>query len=176
MGADSLYALAGRAVNPSPVIQQKCSIDTMIPRWSANGDLPPGVHFATWRELERRLSFNPRRHRMLAGFRQACKELQKAGCRLVYLDGSFVTRKEHPGDFDACWDIRNVHDARLDPVFWDFSRGRAAQKQRFLGEFFPAQLPEGATGRAFLDFFQVNKLTGETKGIVAIRLKGSKRK
>src|SRR2546425_628399 len=39
-----------------------------------------------------------------------------------------------------------------------FSRGRAAQKQRFLGELFPAQLPEGATGRAFLDFFQVSKM------------------
>ena len=88
----------------------------MIPRWSANGDLPPGVHFATWRELEERLSFNPRRHRMLAGFRQACKELQRAGCRLVYLDGSFVTRKDHPGDFDACWDIRNVDDARLETL------------------------------------------------------------
>jgi len=126
----------------------------MIPEWSTNGDLPPGVHFVTWRELEQRLTFHPRRHRILAGFRQACEELRKAGCRLVYLDGSFVTRKERPGDFDACWDVRNVDDAKLDSVFWDFSRGRAAQKQRFLGELFPAQLPEGATGRAFVDFFR----------------------
>jgi hypothetical protein len=148
----------------------------MIPAWSTNGDLPPGVHFTTWRELADRLSFNPRRGRMLAGFRQACRELQKAGCRLVYLDGSFVTRKEQPGDFDACWDIHNVDDARLDPVFWDFSRGRAAQKQRFLGELFPAQLPEGVTGRAFVDFFQVNKMSGAPKGILAIRLGRSRRK
>ena len=148
----------------------------MIPEWLTNGDLPPGVHFATWRELEDRLSFNPRRHRMLAGFRQACDELRKAGCRLVYLDGSFVTSKEHPGDFDACWNVQNMDDAMLDPVFWDFSRGRAAQKQRFLGEFFPAQLPEGATGRAFVDFFRVNKTTGEPKGILAIRLGRSGRK
>ena len=86
--------------------QRSCSIDTMIPRWSTNGDLPPGVHFATWPELEDRLAFNSRRHRMLAGFRQACEELRKAGCRLVYLDGSFVTRKQRPGDFDACWEFR----------------------------------------------------------------------
>ena len=112
----------------------------------------------------------------VAGFRQACEELRKAGCRLVYLDGSFVTRKEHPGDFDACWDVQNVDDARLDAVFWDFSRGRAAQKHRFLGELFPAQLPEGATGRAFVDFFQVNKMSGEPKGILAIRLGRSRRK
>lgn len=66
--------------------------------------------------------------------------------------------------------------ARLDPVFCDFSRGRAAQKQRFLGEVFPAQLPEGATGRAFVDLFQVNKVSGELKGILAIRLGRSRRK
>jgi hypothetical protein len=148
----------------------------MISEWLMNGNLPPGVHFATWREIEARLAFNPHRQRLLAGFRRACRQLRKAGCRLVYLDGSFVTRKEHPGDFDACWDVQNVDDAKLDPLFWDFSRGRATQKQRFLGEFFPAQLPEGATGRAFLDFFQVNKLSGELKGIVAIRLAGSRRK
>jgi hypothetical protein len=142
----------------------------MILEWMTSGDLPPGVHFATWREIEDRLSFNPRRRRLLAGFRRACNELRTAGCRLVYLDGSFVTTKKHPRDFDACWDVQNVDDDKLDPVFWDFSRGRAAQKQRFLGEFFPAQLPEGATGRAFMDFFQVNKLSGEPKGIVAFRL------
>jgi hypothetical protein len=148
----------------------------MIPAWHTNGDLPPGVHFATWRELGDRLSFNPRRQRLMAGLRIACRELRRAGCRLVYLDGSFVTRKEHPGDFDACWDIQDVDDSKLDSVFLDFSRGRAAQKQRFQGEFFPAQLPEGATGRAFLDFFQTNKATGEPKGILAIRLGGGKGK
>ena len=133
----------------------------MIPEWSTNGELPPGVHLATWAQIEESL---------------ACELLRKAGCRLVYLDGSFVTTKEHPGDFDACWDIQQVDDGALDPVFWDFSEGRAAQKRRFLGEFFPAQLPEGATGRVFVEFFQVNKLTGEPKGIVAIRLRGSRKR
>jgi hypothetical protein len=148
----------------------------MIPAWLPNGDLPPGVHIATWREIEDRLGFNPRRQQLMAGFRQACEELRKAGCRLVYLDGSFVTRKEQPGDFDACWDIQYVDDAKLDPVFWDFTHRRAAQKQRFLGEFFPAQLPEGATGKAFVDFFRVSKLTGEQKGILAIRLERRRRR
>lgn len=142
----------------------------MIPEWSTNGDLAPGIHFAAWDEIEERLAFNPWRRRLLVGFREACGLLRKAGCRLVYLDGSFVTTKKHPGDFDACWDIQQVDDEALDPVFWDFSQGREAQKRRFLGEFFPAQLPEGATGRAFLKFFQVNKLTGHAKGIIAVKL------
>ena len=148
----------------------------MIPEWLDNGDLPPGVHFAQWAEVEERLAFNRRLRRLFAGFREACDLLRRAGCRLVYLDGSFVTTKPYPGDFDACWDIQNVDENALDPVFWDFSQGRAAQKRRFGGEFFPAQLPEGATGRAFVEFFQVNKLTGEPKGIVAIRLRGGRKR
>jgi hypothetical protein len=148
----------------------------MIPEWLTSGDLPAGVHVATLTEIEGRLAFNPRRRRLLAGFRDACEQLRKAGCQLVYLDGSFVTTKDHPGDFDACWDIQHVDDETLDPVFLDFSQDRAAQKRRFLGEFFPAQLPEGATGRAFVEFFQVNKLTGEPKGILAIRMRGRKKR
>jgi hypothetical protein len=100
------------------------------------------------------LTFSPHRRNVFAGFGRACQELRKAGCRLVYVDGSFVATKVHPGDFDACWDIRNVNEKSLDPIFWDFSHGRAAQKHRFLGELFPAQLPEGATGRAFIQFYR----------------------
>lgn len=148
----------------------------MIPEWTNDGDLPPGVHFATWEELEERLSFNARRQKLLAGFREACDLLRQAGCRLVYLDGSFVSCKSQPGDFDACWDIQGVEEEALDPVFWDFSQGREAQKRRFGGELFPAQLPEGATGRTFVEFFQVNKLTGKSKGIVGIRLKGGRKR
>jgi hypothetical protein len=116
----------------------------MIPAWKADGDLPSWIHSAGWRELELRLGFNAWRRKLLAGFRQACNELRRAGCRFVYFDGSFVTAKKHPGDFDACWDVQHVDEEALDSVFWDFSDGRAAQKRRFLGEFFPAQLPEGA--------------------------------
>jgi len=51
----------------------------MIPEWLANGDLLPGVHAATWREIQDRLSFSERRQRLLKGFRQACHELRQAG-------------------------------------------------------------------------------------------------
>jgi hypothetical protein len=147
----------------------------MISDWLANGDLPAGIHWATWREVETRLGFNARRRQLFNGFRRGCDELRRAGCRLVYLDGSFVTSKEEPADFDACWDIQNVDDSVLDPVFFVFANGRAEQKKKFMGEFFPAELPEGATGKAFVEFFQINKVTGTPKGIVALRIgKGRK--
>jgi len=58
----------------------------------------------------------------------------------------------------------------LDSVFLDFSNGRRAQKRKYLGEFFPAQMPEGASRRLFLDFFQTDKETGKRKGIVGLNL------
>ena len=115
----------------------------MIPEWLGNGDLPPGIHFAPWAEAEERLAFNPRRRRLLAGFREACELLRRAGCRLVYLDGSFVTPKPHPGDVDACWDIQSVDEEALDPVFWDFSQGRAAQKRRSRRRVLPGAVARG---------------------------------
>ena len=73
-------------------------------------------------------------------------------------------------NFDACWSVIDVDPDKLDPVFSDFSNGRAAQKARFSGEFFPAELPEGLSGKVFLEFFQVDKQTGNPKGIVGLNL------
>jgi hypothetical protein len=101
--------------------------------------------------------------------------LRDAGCSTVYLDGSFVTQKQDPGDFDGCWDVMGVDPNKLDPVFLNLHNKRAAQKARFSGEFFPAQLPEGISGRLFVQFFQIDKNTGVSKGIVAVDLRGLRR-
>lgn len=108
---------------------------------------------------------------MLQGLHASLKALQAAGCTRAYIDGSFVTAKDFPGDFDGCWDVTGVDATKLDPVLLDFDNGRAAQKNRFLGELFPAQLPAGVSGRTFLEFFQVDKNTGVQKGIVVIDLR-----
>lgn len=117
-----------------------------------------------------RFGQTPYRRSLLAGLRRGIDGLKAAGCRTLYLDGSFVTSEAQPGDFDACWDVTGVDPALLDPVFRDFSNRRAAQKARFHGEFFPAQLPEGISGKTFLDFFQTDKDSGRPKGIVAMDL------
>jgi len=75
-----------------------------------------------------------------------------------------------PNDIDVCWDIYGVNADALDAVFFDFDNGRAAQKARFGAEFFPAQVPEGLTGKTFLEFFQVDKNTGQAKGIIELLL------
>jgi hypothetical protein len=75
-----------------------------------------------------------------------------------------------PADFDAYWDPAGVDFAQLDPVFDDFDNGRANQKARFGGEFFPSTLLEGGSGSVFEEFFQVDRFTGKKKGILAIAL------
>jgi len=52
----------------------------------------------------------------------------------------------------------------------DFANGRAAQKASFGGELFIANAAATPAGTAFLDFFQIDKTTGDPKGIVAINL------
>lgn len=111
-----------------------------------------------------RFGGNRQRRKLLQGLKQALDQLRDAGCRRVYLDGSFVTDKASPNDVDVCWDIDGVDPMLLDSVFFDFGSGRAAQKAKFGAEFFPAQAPQRL--QTFLDFFQIDKETGDPKGII----------
>lgn len=143
----------------------------MVPACDHTGKLPPGIYGITWKELKSGVGFSPKRVQLLAGLRQALVFLKQARCRSVDIAGSFVTTKPQPGDVDACWAIEHVDPDKLDPVFLDFSHARAAQKARFRGEFFPADLPEGLTGKTFLEFLQTDKETGARKGILALDLR-----
>jgi len=125
---------------------------------------------ANWREVEARFGGSPRRVLLLAGLREALADLRDAGCRTAYVDGSFVTAKKEPGDFDACWTADGVRADALDPVLLDFSEGRRAQKERFGGELFPADIAAEPAGTRFLDYFQRDRETGDLKGIVRIDL------
>ncbi len=142
-----------------------------MPSFSSDGVLPQGIHWATWPELVNRFGTTSHRRKLLAGLKAALESLRAAGCKSAYIDGSFVTAKEVPGDFDACWDIDGVNPELLDPTLLKFDQGRAAQKAKYLGELFPMQMRNGVTGLAFLDFFQVDKETGNPKGIVALDLR-----
>lgn len=142
----------------------------MIPAFGAGGNLPPGIHPASWEEIVTHYATNIRRRHLADGLLDALRSLKHAGCRTAYLDGSFVTAKELPGDFDACWEIAGVNAGRLDRELLDFTDRRAAQKARYGGELFPAETAAEPTGTTFLDYFQRDRHTGEPKGIIAIDL------
>lgn len=148
----------------------------MIPAFTDDGLLPAGIHWADWPEIESRFGHNPQRQILLYGLESAVNCLRRAGCAAVFVDGSFVTHKKHPQDFDACWLVDGVDLAALrqiEPVFFSFQNLRALQKARFGGEFFPATNAAEMTSpfRTFLQFFQTDKLTGLKKGIVGHKTK-----
>lgn len=123
-------------------------------------------------EVIQRFGGNPHRLELLAGLQNAVMALAAAGCAVLFLDGSFVTDKEFPEDYDVCWNVVGVVAALLDPVFLDFDNRRAAQKLKYRGEFFPTHwAAESAPPfRRFFDFFQTDENTGQAKGIIGINI------
>ena len=143
----------------------------MLPPFDPDtGRLPEDEHVATWEEVLDRLGGNQGRRRLLDGLAEAIGLLAEAGCRQIWLNGSFVTAKDEPGDFDACWDTNGVDLDLLDPVLLDLSNARAAQKARFGGELFP-NVVESGSGLVFAEFFKVERDTSR-KGIILIVIGG----
>jgi hypothetical protein len=147
-------------------------VQIMIPDFDDEGKLPEGIHSATWKEIWDRFGTNAYRRRLLRGLKMALDSLKRAGCRTVYIDGSFVMAKDHPADFDACWDATGVDPSRIDPVLLIFDRGRATQKAKFGGELFPSTARADHQGRTYLEFLQIDKESGVKKGIIALDLQG----
>jgi len=102
------------------------------------------------------------------GLERALKNLAGAGCRIVLLDGSFVSTKHKPKDYDAAWDPVAVDPNKLDPVLLDMKNGRAAMKMKYGGEFFPATA-QASAGVRYREFFQSDR-NGIVKGVVEIDL------
>jgi|tagenome__1003787_1003787.scaffolds.fasta_scaffold20354468_2 hypothetical protein len=132
--------------------------------------LPPGVYPTTFSEVEARFSYNARRRALYAGLLDAAVHLAQVGCQTIILDGSYVSGKPLPGDYDACWHPDGIDFSKLDTVFGDFDNGRANQKTRFGGEFFPSTMIASDIGAAFVEFFQIDRFTGKRKGILSLAI------
>lgn len=143
----------------------------MVPDFDDDGNLPPGIHFTTWQDFCQRFGTNAHRKRLMAGLKDALISLKNAGCKVVYIGGSFITSKETPNDFDACWEVQGVDPLLIDPILLKFDDKRLAQKTKYLGELFPDKTIEVSSGKNFLEFFSTD-LDGKPKGIVALNLQG----
>jgi hypothetical protein len=135
------------------------------------GVLPPGIHQAFWREVEERFGWNAQRQSLLIGLKSLLEELARAGCSRVWLNGSFVTDKPNPGDFDLVWDPDAVDLSKVDQVLQDLDPPREAQKRKYSGDILP-NVVEGGSGMPFLEFFQQDSVTGQARGIVGLQLEG----
>ena len=132
--------------------------------------LPEGLHNSNFSEVANSFAINPWRNTLFAGLLDASRNLKQAGCLRLYLDGSYVTGKPSPGDYDVCWDSTGVDPTLLDPIFLNFDNKRAAHKRKYKGEFFPSGWSAGRAGNTFIEFFQIERFSGLKKGIVVIQL------
>lgn len=134
-----------------------------IPDFDDRGFLPPGIHPADWSEVFDRFGWNEHRQHLLIGLQRACEILWLVGMDTLYLNGSFVSIKDEPNDYDACWDMEAegldfsflpqcMHPEQLHPP---------EQKRQFGGEFHSMR---------YMEIYQSFGSDPKPKGIVAVNL------
>jgi len=104
----------------------------MIPAFDKKGNLPPGIHTASLKEIERRFASTEHRKHLLGGLRHLLENLKSSGCTIFYLDGSFITSREEPGDYDCTWDPTGV-TTELDK---DLLGPLDVRKAKYFGDIF----------------------------------------
>ena len=136
----------------------------MIPEHDPRtGALPPGDHQATWKEVTERYGFGVRRRKILRGLELVLMFLHdEVDVAEVYLNGSFTTDKERPGDVDVVvfargeiperWQDRAKHEERKKKWLVDLyfssdiksfmSTTRSGQPKGFI-QLFEGDLDEG---------------------------------
>jgi len=116
------------------------------------------------------LTWSKRRQLLFAGLEKAVDNLNDAGVLQIYIDGSFTTNKDEPGDIDGCWvPNREVNTKILDPVFIALSPPREAMKIKYGVDFLIAGITLNDAGCIVEDFFQVDR-DGNAKGILLLEL------
>lgn len=140
----------------------------VIPPFDTHGNLPPGVHPATLVDVEHRFAHNCKRRLLFAGLARVVAILREANCPEIYLDGSFITSKEEPGDFDLCFEPTGV--TPTDDLFV-LLNNKTDRKGEYLGDIF-VRMPQPPY---FFDHVQIWQVDGRNddaaKGILRIRLR-----
>lgn len=140
----------------------------VIPEPTPTGELPPGQHQTTLTEIGERYATNPTRQHQFEGLTRAAHALAQAGATTLWINGSYITTKGEPGDYDATFDAQHINWTTLglnNPELMDFDNPRTTQKRVYGGEL----LPNIEGGIDYVAFFQTNR-DGNPKGILRIDL------
>lgn len=128
----------------------------------------PGVHEYTLAKLERDFATNKERIKLFNGLKSLAQELKRAGCETLYVDGSFITRKLEPGDFDACWEpFVQMNTGTNILLTQDSLSARIWRKQNYLGDIFPRFDDYGDR----VKHWQTDTRNEKVKGIIYIDLR-----
>ena len=121
-----------------------------------------------WGTFVVRFGWNNRRRFLIRGLHRALSNLRVAGCTAAIVDGSFVSAKDEPGDYDLAFDPVGVSGTLVDPVLRRHDDQRKAMKAKYFGDVFPWGAVACATTRLiYRDFFQRDR-SGVAKGVVLL--------
>jgi len=138
---------------------------------SDTGYLPKGIHPMEWVAFGARFGWNQRRRFLQAGMYRALSNLRGAGCAAAIIDGSFVTSKDEPGDYDLAFDPVGVNGSLVDPVLLRHDDERKAMRAKYFGDVFPwGVIACSKTGLIYREFFQQDR-SGTPKGVILLDLK-----
>lgn len=92
--------------------------------------------------------------KLMRGFREAAANLKEAGVKRIWIDSSFVTDTENPGEIYGFWEYgKNVDISTIDPVFLQ-DDGVSAVKEKYRLDFCLADDIEKSSGVPFTSFFK----------------------
>jgi len=138
-------------------------------KFNGDGVLDPGIYEMTWKEFYDSFSFSRRRKELLEGLEKVVAILRETGATHIYIDGSFVTDKVNPNDWDACYDCPL---SQLDILAKMYPFGnKKEQKKEYKGELYFAGHSPFYPNRdvSYLSFFQQRKDNPSlNKGIVEL--------
>jgi hypothetical protein len=139
----------------------------MLPKFNEEGYLPMGIHKATLNEIKQRFGSNSsKRKELFESFQSLVRLLEKhkESIKRFLLNGSYVTSKESPEDFDCILVVKND---------FDFNSFEAKQlrhsKELFNGHILMAMEEDTINYHDAVDFFGHDR-DKKAKGMVEVIL------
>lgn len=143
----------------------------MIPEFTAQGLLPPGIHQATVEEFKERFVVfqrSDRRFRIFASLEKLFDQAVRSGLvKRIIMAGSFVTTKPEPNDFDCIVVLDPAIVGKSLRPFEYHLVSRPIARRMFGGDIMPA-LDNSMALQQYLEFFQTTR-DGKRLGIVEIQ-------
>ena len=92
-------------------------------KFSQNGNLHAD-HRLLYEEIQEEFGFNQSRKEKLKTLLIYLRILKSLGSKVVYIVGSFVTKKEFPNDIDICVDITDIDYNKLSQEYPEFLQSK----------------------------------------------------
>lgn len=88
-----------------------CVAHPELPQFNQYGLLPPGIYDSDVAQVKERFCYNDHREAVFSRFETYVQHISVFGVKFAcFLDGSFISDKEHPQDIDLVLDIPDSKD------------------------------------------------------------------